>query len=195
MWRRRHGPAYLPIQRPLAPWWVILSRQIVAYYGLIRSSGTLPAVSCNISRVFAFRARSRTSPLLSACPSSVPSSLPGGSAECDCFSPSALAFTILSSGSASRDVHAKVRLTHGDVFERQSSLHATARQVARPAPTRAFTLELSCRRSPYPHVQHDYAGTQSIPRPVLHRLDKQPCGLHDRPSQAEQESSPTDNPK
>ena len=58
-----------PIQRPLARQRVILSRRVIAYYGLIRGSGPLPAVSFGIGRVFASRPRVRASPIYSACPS------------------------------------------------------------------------------------------------------------------------------
>ena len=40
---------------------------------------------------------------------------------------------------------------------------AAAWMLARPSPTRAFTFELSPRRSPGRSVEYDYAGKQSIP--------------------------------
>ena len=45
----------------------------------------------------------------------------------------------------------------------QSSLYATARWLARPTPTRAFTSELPSGSSPRPNVEYNYAGKQSIP--------------------------------
>jgi hypothetical protein len=40
----------------------------------------------------------------------------------------------------------------------QSSLDAAAREVARPAPTEAFTFELAFRKLPPLNVEYDYAG-------------------------------------
>jgi len=45
----------------------------------------------------------------------------------------------------------------------QSSLYATARQLARPTPARTFTSELSSHESPHWNVGYNYAGKPSIP--------------------------------
>jgi hypothetical protein len=45
----------------------------------------------------------------------------------------------------------------------QNSLHAAARTLARPSPTRTFTFELSLPESPPRNVEYNYTGTQSIP--------------------------------
>jgi hypothetical protein len=51
----------------------------------------------------------------------------------------------------------------GCVTRLQSSLHATARRVARPSPTRAFTFELSPPESPPGDVEYNYTSIQSTP--------------------------------
>jgi hypothetical protein len=63
------GVGERPIQRPLARQRVIVSRRVVAYYGLIRGSDCLPAVSLGIGWALAFRPTARASPIYSACPS------------------------------------------------------------------------------------------------------------------------------
>ena len=65
----------------------------------------------------------------------------------------------------------------GRVTRLQSSLYATARRIACPAPARAFTSELAPLRSPPNDVGYNYAGNSQFPRPDFHRLDKQPYGL------------------
>ena len=55
------------------------------------------------------------------------------------------------------------RFSRGTLTRLQSSLYATARWLARPSPTRAFTFELSAGSSPRPAVEYDYAGIQPIP--------------------------------
>ncbi len=55
------------------------------------------------------------------------------------------------------------RFARGCVTRLQSSLYAAARGVARPSPTRAFTVELSSHESPHWNVEHNYAGKQPIP--------------------------------
>jgi hypothetical protein len=63
------GPAAYPAQRSLARRRVILSRRVLAYYDLIRGSGTLPPTFLvGIRRVIAARLLPRASLLLSACP-------------------------------------------------------------------------------------------------------------------------------
>jgi hypothetical protein len=69
------------------------------------------------------------------------------------------------------------RVNWGCVTRLQSSLHAAARKVACPTPTRASTFELSFHESPHWNVEHDYAGNSQFPRPDFHRMDTQPYGL------------------
>ena len=83
------------------------------------------------------------------------------------------------------------RFSHGSVSRLQSSLHAAARQVARPSPTRTFTLELSPPESPPQMSSMTTRAHSQLPRPDLHRQHTQHCGL--RPETADglrtQESS------
>jgi hypothetical protein len=65
----------------------------------------------------------------------------------------------------------------GGVTRLQSSLHATARRIACPSPTRAFTPELSPAGSPPANVGYDYMAYSQLPWPDFHRLDTCPCGL------------------
>jgi hypothetical protein len=73
---------------------------------------------------------------------------PAGPAVFDCSQSADAGLRRVSNGSASRNGPRKSRFTRGVCLELQSSLYATARKVARPAPTRAFTFELSCHSSP-----------------------------------------------
>ena len=74
----RSASADDPVQRPLAPPWVLLSQRIIAYYGLIRASRSLPtAYSSSSDGSFPLRAGEREGPqfTLRVCPT-VPSSVP-----------------------------------------------------------------------------------------------------------------------
>jgi hypothetical protein len=51
----------------------------------------------------------------------------------------------------------------GRVTRLHHSLYATARKIAHPSPTRAFTFELSSHESPHWNVEHDYAGNTPFP--------------------------------
>jgi hypothetical protein len=59
----------VPVQRPLARRRVMLSRRVIAYYGLIRASGPLPSAYDFAGQIFALRRRARRSLLCSANPS------------------------------------------------------------------------------------------------------------------------------
>lgn len=129
-------PRDSPVQRPLALQRVVLSRRVIAYYGLIRGSRPLPAAYGLHRRVFALRPRSGDSLLYSACPS----------VRAVCRTPADRAAVAGSSsargslrpfvrGSASAMVHAEVGSRVGRVTRLHSSLDAAARTVASPAPT------------------------------------------------------------
>ena len=150
-----------PVQRPLALLRVMLSRRIIAYYGLIRASRLHPP---------AYFLRpggqlgGREGPQFTLCVfSSVPSSVPRRTWRLHSTvpSPSTIAFAI--SAVARRPlIHARW-FTRGCVTRLQSSLYATARRMARPSPARTFTLELSPPESPPWGVEYDYTGIQSSP--------------------------------
>jgi hypothetical protein len=56
------------------------------------------------------------------------------------------------------------RYTWAALSRLQNSLHAAARRVACPSPTRTFTFELSFHESPHQNVEYVYAGKSSISR-------------------------------
>ena len=128
-----------PVQRPLARQRVMLSRRVVAYYGLIRGSRSLPSTYGFRRWVFALRPRSGDSLLYSACPS----------VRAVCRTPADRVVIAASSatrgnlrpsvkGSASAMVHAKVGSRVVCLTRLHSSLYAAARTVAGPAPTQDF---------------------------------------------------------
>jgi hypothetical protein len=114
-------------------------------------------------QVFALRPRPRGSPLYSACPSLRAASLTSAdrSAASGCCFADRDSLHLLLTGSASAG-HAS-RFTRGSLTRLQSSLYAAARSFAGPAPTRAFTFELSPRGSPRRSVEYNYAGKQPTP--------------------------------
>ena len=142
----------------------MLSRQVIAYYGLIRASRHLPA------RLFASSGRplpgsrgARGSPLYSAHLSRRAAfRTPADPTSGQLFSStSALAFAFFAQA---RHPHPTAAGSPaGRVTRLQSSLYAAARWFACPTPARAFTFELSPHRSPWWGVEYNYTGIQSIP--------------------------------
>lgn len=156
-----------PVQRPLARLRVMLSRWVIAYYGLIRDSRSSHCLIFFVQWVFALRHRMgwfRELPQFNPrlC-SIVPPSVPRRSRRLPTTvpSPSALAFATFA--------QARLTLLHhrrfsGDQLTRlQSSLYAAARWIACPSSARAFTFELSTPESPHGVVEYNYTGKQSIP--------------------------------
>jgi hypothetical protein len=156
-----------PVQRPLAHLRVMLSRWIIAYYGLIRDSRSSLWLIFFEQRVFALRPRMgwlRELPqfnprFYSFVPPSVPRrferllmTVP---------SPSALAFAISALARLTQYHHR--RFSDESVTRLQSSLHAAARRIARPSSARTFTFELSTPELPHGVVEYNYTGKQSIP--------------------------------
>ncbi len=156
------------VQRPLAPQRVILSRRLIAYYGLIRASRSLPptyAFAGGSSNPGAYLGRrTRGSPIYSLFRylRAVLRTPVDRMAASGCTSPSALAFAISAWArhpQSSRMIGSGV----GSVTRLQGSLNATARRFACPSPTRAFTVELSPVGSLQTDVEYNYAGKQPIP--------------------------------
>jgi len=88
---------------------------------------------------------------------------PGGRAAQDCCTSARSGLRPNAHERGVRNYSAKSRFTAGRDFEAYgSSLSATARIVASPSPTRAFTFELSDHESPLWYVEHNYAAKQSI---------------------------------
>jgi len=135
-----------PVQRPLALPRVILSRRIIAYYGLIRASRPHPPAyflrPCGLLR-------DREGPQFTLRVFSiVPSSVPRWTWRLlsAVSSPPTLAFAIFA---VARHPHVHARwFSRGRVTRLQCLLYATARGMACPSPARAFTLELSPLKSP-----------------------------------------------
>jgi hypothetical protein len=125
------------VQRPLARRRVILSRQVMAYYGLIRASRSLSPSYVLRRRVFACRPGPRGSPIYSACPF-CPCRLqyPGGSVGGhDCWISVRASLHPMSRGSASASAPRQSVRAWSGISGLQSSLYAAARPVARPPPT------------------------------------------------------------
>jgi len=125
-----------PVQRPLARQRVVLSRRVVAYYGLIRGSRSFPSAYVLHRGVFALQPRPGDSLLYSACPS----------VRAVCRTPADRVVFAVSNAtrgslrpsvrvSASAAFHAKVGSRAVCLSRLHSSLYAAARTVAGPAPT------------------------------------------------------------
>jgi len=162
-------PSYCgaPVQRPLARLRVMLSRWVIAYYGLIRGSRPTCRLIFFIQQARALRPPSGwarelpqfTPHVFPFVPPSVPRQtqrLPMTVA-----SPLILAFATFAQARHLLLPHAGSRVSC--VTRLQGSLHAAARRFARPSPARAFTSKLSSPESPQRDVEYDYMGTQSIP--------------------------------
>jgi len=122
-----------PVQRPLARQWVMLSHQVIAYYGLIRNSRSLPSIYVLLRWVFALRPcmdwfreapqfAPRVFPFRAAFRTPVDQT-----AACDCSFTVRTSLRLLRTGSASTTHTAGSRV--GRVTRLQSSLYATARKV------------------------------------------------------------------
>ena len=157
----------IPVQSPLARLRVMLSHWVIAYYGLMCPSLPSRYLIYFVYRVFALRSRMgwyREVPQFNLCfCAAMPSSVPRRFKQLQVTVSSLLALTFA--------IFVVTRLTQsqhvgsllGRVTRLQSSLYATAWQLASPSPTRAFTSELSSLRSPQRDVRYNYMGKQSIP--------------------------------
>jgi hypothetical protein len=143
----------------------MLSRRVIAYYGLIRASESLPATygfaaGSAAPKEIGFRWESRGSPIYSAGLCSRAASLtpvaPKGANDC-CF-PFGISLHLQVTGSATTLVVSRL----------QSSLRADFALMLRPASwlallSRTFTFELSLAGSPRANVEYNYVDKQSIP--------------------------------
>ncbi len=159
------GNSNTSIQRPLARHRVMLSRRVIADYGLIRASESLSATygfaaESAAPKEIGFRWESRGSPIDSAGLCSRAASLtpvaPKSADDC-CFL-SGVSLHLQVTGSATTLVVSRL----------QSSLRADFALMLRPASwlallSRTFTFELSPIGSPQISVEYDYVGKQSIP--------------------------------
>ena len=110
----------------------------------------------------------------------VPSSVPRRSCRVHVVVTSSpvIAFAILAQARQPHPTHAG---SHVDSVTRlQSSLYATARDLASPSPARTFTIELSPDGSPRSDVDYNYTANNQLPQPDFHRQDTRPYGLRTR---------------
>jgi hypothetical protein len=154
------GPA---VQRPLARQRVLLSRQVIAYYGLIRGSGPLPTTYSLRRQVFALRPRPGDSLLCSAYPS----------VRAVCRTPVDRA--VMAASSATRNSLRPSARGSASTTPTQKSVHAwlrfrgcTVRFMLRPGQLlalhrhRTVTFELSSHELPRWDVEYDYTAKQPI---------------------------------
>ena len=153
------------IQRPLARRRVMLSRRVIAYYGLIRASEFLLATYEFAARAatpkeIGLRRESRGSPIYSVRLCSRAASLTpvARRVQVTVTSSSVLAFT------------AQLQVRHSHWSFRGCRVHSELylALMLRPASwlallSRTFTFELALARSPGTNVEYDYVGKQPIP--------------------------------
>src|SRR5579863_7522953 len=156
-----------PVQRPLARQRVVLSHQVIAYYGRMRVSRALPPIYVFIQRICPCQSHpgsSREVPqfTLLVFPS-VPTSIPRWTRKVllTVSSLPALAFTSLAMFRHPNIPRNPIQ--RGGLTRLQSLLHVTARQVCSPCIgqdfySRAFTPFVAIGS-----VEYDYTGKQSIP--------------------------------
>ncbi len=167
------------IQRPLARHRVMLSRRVIAYYGLIRPSGSLPAAygfaaGSAAPKEIGLRWESRGSPIYSVGLCSRAASLtPVASKSAnDCCFLFDFSLHRLFTGSATTLVISRL----------QSSLRAYFALMLRPASwlallSRTFTFELALAGSPEPTSNITTWVNSQFPRPDFHRQVQQHYGL------------------
>ncbi len=155
----------MSIQRPLARQRVMLSRRVIAYYGLIRPSESLSttygfAAEAAAPKEIGFGWESRGSPIYSAGLCSRAASLTpvARRVQVTVASSSVVAFTPL----------LRVRRPHWSFRGCRVHSELISRSMLRPASwlallSRTFTFELSLAGSPRTNVEYDYMGKQSIP--------------------------------
>jgi len=173
---RAHAQAVLPsstvsnpVQRPLAPQRVMLSRRIFAYYGLIRNSRSLPSIyglyDGSLPYGLVWTGIERLPNLLCVSISSVPPSVPRRTERLHATvlsSPFVLAFA--------RSAQARHPHTHARRFPR-GSCNEAAKFASCYGPVESLALHRQGRlhpsfhfpESPRKNVGYDYAGKQSIP--------------------------------
>jgi len=162
-----------PVQRPLAHLRVMLSRGVIAYYGLIRGSRPSRCLIDFVQPVFALQPHMgwcRELPQFNQhISSTVPSAVPRRFERLlvTVPSPLALAFAAFALARLTHLTHAGSHVSRVTRLLRQFAF-ATARWIACPSPTRAFTSELAPHESPQKKgVEYDYTGKQSIPEAGL----------------------------
>ena len=159
----------VPVQRPLARQPVLLSGRVIAYYGLICASRSLPPLYGLCSRPSPYgllwAGFERVPNLLCLSLPFVPSSVPRRTERLllAVTSPPTLAFAFLGTGSASTSPPSSVLRWSAS---RGCKVHFMVRpeEIASPPPTRTFTFELSPPKSPPRDVEYHYAGNSANSR-------------------------------
>ena len=153
------------IQRPLARHRVMLSRRVIAYYGLMRTSESLPAAygfaaGAAAPKENGLRWEPRESPIYSAglCSRAASHTPATRRVRLTVSSSSVLAFTPVS----------RVRLPHWKFRRCRVHSFPSPQELLRPASWLAllsstFTFQLAPTRSPSISVVYDYVDKQSIP--------------------------------
>ena len=177
-------PSYsnFPVQRPLARQRVMLSRQVNAYYGLIRVSGLLRPTYLLIRPVSVAQLLPTGKPevpqfTLPVC-TRVPLSVPRWMVRLLLTVTSAhpLAFAIFAV--ARHPLRHKNRLIVVSVTRQQVSLYATARRVCLPCPGQDFYSRAFIPGGRPPETSSITTRAYSqFPWPDFHRLDTQHYGL------------------
>jgi hypothetical protein len=158
----------IPVQRPLARRKVMLSSQVLAYYGLIRNSRPLPSTyelyDGSLPYGHVWTGIERLPNLLRVSVPSVPSSVPrrSGWLPLTVPSPSVLAFAV--------SAHARQPQPHARRFSREKRNEAT-KFASCYGPEGLLALHRQGRllssfrlsESPHSDVEYNYAGIQPIP--------------------------------
>jgi len=169
------------IQRPLARHRVMLSRRVVAYYGLIRASEFLPATYGFAAEAAApkengLRWESRGSPIYSAGLCSRAASLtpvaPKSANDC-CF-PFGVSLHLLRTGSATTLVVSRLQSSLRVVIR----THVTARELASPPFEDVYIR--ACANPGHPKSASNMTTwvNSQFPRPDFHRQVQRHYGLH-----------------
>jgi hypothetical protein len=175
----------VPIQRPLALLRVVLSRGVVAYYGLIRGSGFLPAPyefgGRSLPRRSCLRMRlgTRDSPIYSACPSlRAVSRTPADQVAQDCCSSTCGGLRPFERGSAPAGFPRKSQFTRGSFNEAAEFALCCGPELCRPSTDRGL-LQSSFHSAGRPDGTSTMTTRRlsQLPRPDFHRQDMQPYGL------------------
>lgn len=171
-----------PVQRPLAPRWVMLSHQIIAYYGLIRNSRPLPPIyglyDGSLPYGLVWAGTERLPNLLRASVSTVPPSVPRQAERLQTAvpSPSVLAFAFFAQA---RHLHSHARRFSRGSCNEAARFALCCGPVESQALHRQGPLRSSFRRtgSPQPTSSITMRANSQFPQPDSHRQDTRPYGL------------------
>ena len=171
-----------PVQRPLARRRVMLSLQVIAYYGLIRNSQPLPSTyglyDGSLSYGLVWTGIERLPNLLRASVSSVPPYVPRWTKRLHMTVTSSLILAFALSAQARHPQSCHAGSKAGSVTRLQSSLNCYGPDDCSPFTGkdfyfRAFTLLSHLRKASGITMR----ANSQFPQPDFHRLDARPYGL------------------